>query len=88
VFEWDIKKAKANWRKHKIDFADAGTIFEDEIAITIADGNLDEERFITIGRDALGRVLVVAYTWRDENIRLISARKATAQEREEYEESL
>ena len=88
MFEWDAKKAQTNWRKHKIDFADAATIFEDELAITISDHSADEERFITIGIDALGRILVAVYTWRDQNIRLISARKATTQEREEYEESL
>lgn len=88
MFEWDSKKAQTNWRKHKIDFADAATIFEDELAITVSDESSDEERFITLGRDALGRVLVVVYTWRGDNIRLISARKATAQEREEHEDNL
>ncbi|MFN7949483.1 MAG: BrnT family toxin [Blastocatellia bacterium] len=87
-FEWDPKKAASNQRKHKIDFADAATVLEDEAGITIDDDNPDEERFITIGMDALGRVLVVVWTWRGENVRLISARKATPSEREQYNESL
>jgi uncharacterized DUF497 family protein len=45
----------------------------------------EEERFITLGVDALGRLLVVAYTWRDENIRVISARQGTRRERSMYE---
>jgi hypothetical protein len=88
-FEWDTKKAKSNLNKHKIDFADAATVFDDDLAITIPDEHPDEERFVTIGMDALARVLVVVYTWRDdETIRIISARKATPQEREEYEKGL
>ncbi len=82
------QKAQANLRNDRIDFADAATIFEDDLAVTIPDDNVDEERFVTIGRDALGRVLVVVYTWRDETIRLISARKANAGERQEYEGDL
>lgn len=85
-YQWDTSKAKSNLQKHDVDFADAVTVFSDDFAITIEDGHPDEERFITIGMDALGRVLVVVYTWRGESIRLISARKATRQERKQYEE--
>ncbi len=46
----------------------------------------DEERWVTMGRDALGHVLIVVYTWRGESVRLISARKATARERRRYED--
>ena len=84
-FEWDSNKARANLRRHRVDFADAATIFEDDLAVTIPDESAEEERFVTIGRDALGRVLVVIYTWREETIRIISARKANARERKEYE---
>jgi len=64
----------------------ATTALEDEAAVTIADEFADEERFITLGMDALGRLLVVVYTWRgEETIRLISARKATPHERKQYE---
>jgi uncharacterized DUF497 family protein len=61
-------------------------VFEDENAITIQDEHKREDRFITIGRDFLSRVLVVLYTFRNIVIRIISARKATARERQLYEE--
>lgn len=83
-YEWDEEKAASNIQKHKVDFADAATVFEDEQALTIEDEDPDEERFVTMGRDALGRVIVVVYTWRGDLIRIISARKATPQEREVY----
>ena len=88
AYEWDLKKAASNLRKHKIDFADAVPVFEDEFAVTIDDDEPAEKRFVTIGLDALARVLVVVYTWRGNNIRIISARKAGAEERRQYEEGL
>ena len=57
--EWDPRKAAANVKKHGVDFADAVTVLHDEQAITIRDDEGDEERFVTIGMDALGHVLVV-----------------------------
>ncbi len=86
TYQWDSDKAATNLRKHGIDFADAVSVFSDDLAITISDERFDEERFITVGIDAFGRVLVVVYTWRDNEIRLISARKATRNERKQYEE--
>ncbi len=86
--EWDRSKAKANRRKHGVDFADAATVLADEMATTIRDDALNEDRFITIGSDALARVLVVVYAWRDKTVRLISARKATRRERQHYKERL
>ena len=83
--EWDRAKALANRRKHGVDFADAVAVFEDDQAMTIQDESSEEERFITIGMDAFARVLVVVYTWRNERIRLISARKAIRHERTQYE---
>ena len=83
-FEWDANKAAENIQKHRIDFADAVTVFEDFNAITIDDPDHDERRFITIGMDAYGRLLVTVYTWRGEKIRIISARKATKQEQNYY----
>ena len=83
-FEWDIKKALSNLKKHGIDFADAVQVLEDEKAITITDEYYDGERFVTIGMDVLGRILVIVYTWRRDRIRLISARKATAKEINQY----
>ena len=84
-FEWDPRKAVANRRKHGIDFADAATVLHDELAVTVFDDDPDEERFVTIGADALGRLLVVVFTWRSHRIRLISARPATVRERRRYE---
>ena len=79
-YQWDKEKAAANFSKHGIDFADAVTTFSDDFAITLTDERFEEERFVTIGIDALGRVLVVVYTWRGNEIRLISARKAMRHE--------
>jgi uncharacterized DUF497 family protein len=76
--EWDPAKARANLRKHGVRFADAVTALRDE--------GQDEERWISI--DTLGRILVVVYTWRDERVRLISARPATRGEARQYEEGI
>lgn len=86
VYQWDNDKAATNLNKHGIDFADAVLVFSDDLAVTVSDDRFDEERFITIGIDALGRVLVLVYTLRGKEIRLISARKATRSERTQYEE--
>lgn len=83
-FEWDIKKALSNLKKHGIDFADAISALEDERAITIPDDYPNEERFVSIGMDALWCILVVVYTWRQNRIRIISARKATVKEINQY----
>ena len=86
-FEWDPRKAASNSAKHRIEFADAVAVFEDELSLTIRDpGTADEDRWITLGMDALGRLLVVVYTWRDDTIRIISARLATPREESHYEE--
>ena len=86
-YQWDVHKARSNLKKYGIDFADAATVFTDDYAVTIEDEAVDEERrFVTIGRDALGRVLLVVYTWREESLRIISARKATGRERTQYEQ--
>lgn len=86
-FEWDKEKARSNLRKHGIDFADAVPVFEDERALTMPDEltAVDEQRYLTMGRDPLGRILVVAYTWSGERIRLVSARPATRAERRQYQ---
>lgn len=87
VVEWDRDKAEANRSKHGVDFADAATVLSDDFALTRRDDNPAEERFATVGMDALGRVLVVIFTWRGEEMRLISARRATASERKQYEKN-
>lgn len=84
-YEWDPEKAKANAEKHGVRFADAVAVFFDENALTLDDPHPDEERYVTIGMDALARLVVVAYTWRDQAvIRLISARPATRNEQRQY----
>jgi len=86
-YEWDPAKARANFAKHGVRFADAVTVFEDDLALTMRDPSSDEEeRWITLGRNGLARVTVVVYTWRKDNVRLISARPATAREKSQYEE--
>jgi uncharacterized protein len=85
-YQWDRNKALSNLNKHGIDFADAVSVFSDELAITIFDDRFEEERYITIGIDLFSRILVVIYTMRDDEIRLISARKASKSERLQYEE--
>jgi hypothetical protein len=84
-YEWDPRKARSNLEKHGIDFADAVSVLEDELALTIPDDEADERRFVTIGEDSLRRILVVAFTERADRIRVISARKATRLERQQYE---
>jgi len=87
-WEWDPGKAKANFAKHRVSFADAVTVLEDDLALTMPDLYADdEERWVTLGRDALGRLLVVIYTWRGDLVRRISARQATARELQQYEEN-
>jgi hypothetical protein len=84
---WDIGKAAANIRNHGIEFPHAATVLDDPMAITIEDTHHAEQRFVTVGSDLLGRILVVVYAYSgEEEIRLISARKATARERRVYEE--
>jgi uncharacterized DUF497 family protein len=85
AFEWDADKAATNMRKHRVHFADAVAVFDDGVAVTIADDDsADEERWVTVGVDAFDRLLVVVYTWRGTNIRLISARKANRREQADY----
>ena len=84
-FEFDPAKAQANLRKHGISFAHAEQALRDPMAYTIEDpDSVREQRFITLGMDALGRVLVVAHTQRGERTRLISARKASRGEADRY----
>ena len=85
-YQWDKIKATSNLQKHGIEFADAVSVFSDELAITIPDNRFDKERFVTIGMDAFGRILVIVFTWCSEQIRLISARLAERRERKQYEE--
>ena len=84
-FEFDPGKARTNLRKHGVSFAHAEQALRDEMALTIEDPDATgEQRFVTLGMDALGRVLVVVHTQRGERTRVISARKASAAESERY----
>ena len=84
---WDVTKATANIRNHGVEFSHAATVLDDPMAVTIEDTRYAEERFVTVGSDLLGRILVVVYAYSgEEEIRLISARKATPKERRVYEE--
>jgi hypothetical protein len=85
TIEFDPAKAKANLRKHGVSFAHAEQVLHDPLALTIEDPDArGEQRFITLGADALGRILVVVHTKRGERSRLISARKASPGEAENY----
>ena len=86
-YQWDADKAQSNLEKHGIDFADSVGVFEDDWALTLTEHNVEgEQRFVTMGMDFLGRIQVVVYTYREETIRILSARKATKNEREIYEQ--
>ncbi len=88
-FEWDAVKEAANYRKHRVDFEEATSVFNDPLAITIfdPDHSFDEERFIDIGISDRSRLLVVVYTERRKKIRIISCRKALAEERRAYDQT-
>jgi uncharacterized DUF497 family protein len=87
--EWDPTKARSNLIKHGISFSDVEPAFYDEFALSMPDPrSISEDRFVLIGSDALSRVLTIAYTYRGEHIRVISARPATRAERRFYEKRI
>jgi hypothetical protein len=90
AFEWDVWKAETNYEKHGVHFTESLLVFDDDFAMTIMDDESDpnEQRFVSIGTGVKGRILVVVYCYRDQNIRIISARPAETHERNQYEESL
>lgn len=85
AFQWDPRKARSNLAKHSVSFAHSVGAFEDPRAITVDDAHPVEERYVTIGLELLGRLVVVSWTPRGDDIRLISARLATKSERTDYE---
>jgi len=89
-FEWDPEKAKTNLVKHGLRFAEAATVFQDLLSITIfdPDHSEDEDRYITIGKSERGRAVMVAHTDRGNRTRIVSARELTRAERKEYEEEI
>ncbi|MCJ7783526.1 MAG: BrnT family toxin [Desulfobacterales bacterium] len=89
VFEWDPEKAKGNIETHGISFDEASTAFGDTLSLTIYDPlhSEQEDRFIVTGNSHKNRLLVVVHIERGQNVRIISARKATKKERKHYEEN-
>lgn len=87
-FEWDPSKAAKNRRKHGVSFHEAATAFGDPLALSYQDPDHSdqEQRFITIGMSNAGRLLIVAHAERGDRIRIISARRATQTEQEQYEQ--
>lgn len=85
-FEFDPAKVRSNLQKHPgVSFSHAEQSLRDDMAVTIEDPDaLGEQRFLTLGMDALGRILVVCHTQRDERTRIISARKASKNEAKNY----
>ncbi len=86
---WDPIKAESNIKKYGIFFSDVEPVFFDPFALTIEDERSEGEgRYVTIGMGALGRILATVYTYRGNDVRLISARRATRNERQEYEKGI
>lgn len=86
-FEWDSTKAEVNERKHGLSFDEAATAFSDPLSLTIPDPDHSEgeERFLLLGITARGNLVVVSHVERGATLRLISARRADARERRDYE---
>jgi uncharacterized protein len=86
-FEWDPKKSHDNFKKHGVSFHEASTIFGDPLSITFddPDHSVGENRFLTFGHSITNQLLVVVHTERHGKTRIISARRATRQERKIYE---
>jgi len=87
-FTWDPHKAKINRQKHNVSFEEAASVFTDSLALIFEDElhSEQEKREIIIGRSSYGRLLLVAFVERDQQIRIISARMTTRYERQDYEE--
>jgi uncharacterized DUF497 family protein len=86
---WDPMKARANLAKHGVRFSDAESVLFDPGALTREDEDAEgEQRFVSVGSDAMGRVLTVVYSYQEEVIRMISARQASRTERRAYEEGV
>ena len=89
-FSWDENKAQSNLIKHQISFKEAQTVFDDENARLIfdPDHSQDEDRFILLGYSCTSKILTVVHCYRDDeqNVRIISARKSTKHEENQYRE--
>ncbi|MGF1603413.1 MAG: BrnT family toxin [Thermosynechococcaceae cyanobacterium] len=83
-FEWDTQKRQDNINKHGVDFTEAAQVFYDPLRIEVLDDRwIEEERWLVLGITSLG-VLFVVYTVRGQTYRIISARRATKNERRDY----
>lgn len=86
---WDPLKAHTNLAKHGVAFEDAELVLSDPLGLTRKDPDaVGEERFVTVGADALGRIMAVVYAYRDEELRMVSARPATRRERDAYAQGI
>ena len=88
-FEWDPDKERLNLKKHQMGFDEAKTVFGDPLELTVQDPthSFDENRFLSLGRSEMDRLVVVSYTERNgDRIRIISARPASRKERRQYEQ--
>ncbi len=90
TFEWDPLKARSNLAKHRVGFEEASTVFGDPLSLTIPDPEHSEteKRYVTMGIAFTGKLLVVVHTDRSNNIRIISARRASRRERKSYEKGI
>ena len=88
-FEWDRSKAVVNLKKHGVSFEEAKTVFDNPLAVIFDDEahSIDEQREIIIGHSQQNRLLLIAFTARSANVRIISARLTTRKEREDYEQN-
>ena len=88
-FEWNLAKARSNFKKHGVSFEGAQSVFYDEYARQFIDDEHsdEEERFVMLGKSNNSRVLIVCHCERSEGnvLRIISARKATSKERKHYQ---
>jgi hypothetical protein len=87
-FEWDPNKAALNLERHNVSFPEAATVFDDPLSVAVPDPDhsIEEQRYLIVGSSHRGRLLIVAYTERGEDIRIITARELTRKEKEAYEE--
>lgn len=89
AIEFDPKKNALNLRKHRVSLSEGDGVLNDPLAVTIEDPSAaGEQRFVTIGTNIFGSVMVVLWTGRGEDIRIISVRKAGPKERRKYEEGV
>jgi len=86
---WDPRKANSNQKKHGVSFEEAQSVLESDVQLVLEDSDHQEQRFIALGYSKKLNLLVVVYAYREMDvIRIISARKATRKERENYEKRI